>query len=94
MALSKPWPNSTSSLSPPPTEYAAASFLPRPFHLSLVHLFQANCDRILAYHLAADDPHFFFSPDIAQAVQNLWADEIIPALMNYTSRFYLMDSAT
>ncbi|KAI9441933.1 G-protein alpha subunit [Lactarius indigo] len=54
---------------------------------------RANCERILAYQLAPEDPHFFFSPDIAQAVQNLWADEIIPALMNYSSKFYLMDSA-
>ncbi|KAH8985522.1 G-protein alpha subunit [Lactarius akahatsu] len=55
---------------------------------------RANCERILAYQLAIEDPHFFFSPDVAQAVQDLWADEIIPALMNYSSKFYLMDSAT
>ncbi|KAH9039862.1 G-protein alpha subunit [Lactarius pseudohatsudake] len=68
---------------------------PPPFsRLLFIHLFQANCERILAYQLAIEDPHFFFSPDIAQAVQDLWADEIIPALMNYSSKFYLMDSAT
>ncbi|KAI9452290.1 G-protein alpha subunit [Lactarius psammicola] len=55
---------------------------------------RANCERILAYQLANDDSHFFFSPDVAQAIQDLWADEIIPALMNYSSKFYLMDSAT
>ncbi|KAH9052732.1 G-protein alpha subunit [Lactarius vividus] len=55
---------------------------------------RANCERILAYQLAADDPHFFFSPDIAQAIQDLWADDIIPALMSYLTEFYLMDSAT
>jgi len=88
------WPNSTSSLSPPPTEYAATSFLPPPFHLSLIHLFQANCKHILAYQLATDDPHSF-NPDIAQAIQDLWVDEIIPVLMmNYSSKFYLMDSAS
>jgi guanine nucleotide-binding protein G(i) subunit alpha len=55
---------------------------------------RANCGRILAYQLATDDPYFFFNPDIAQAVQDLWADEIIPALMNHASKFYLMDSAS
>ncbi|KAH9045849.1 hypothetical protein EDB83DRAFT_2227614, partial [Lactarius deliciosus] len=44
--------------------------------------------------LAIDDPDFYFSPYIAQAVQDLWADKIIPALMNYSSEFYLMDSTT
>jgi len=48
----------------------------------------------LAYQLATDDSNFFFSPDIAQAVQDLWADEIIPALMLHASKFYLMDSAS
>jgi|SRR6266702_2933261 len=92
--LSTPWPTSTSSLSPPPTEYAAASFLPHPFHLSLIHLFQGICERILVYRLATDDPHFFFSSDIAQAIQDLWADRIIPALMNHLPEFYLMDNAS
>ncbi|KAI9431188.1 G-protein alpha subunit [Lactarius indigo] len=56
---------------------------------------RANCERILAYELATDDSDFFFSPDIAQAIQDLWADEIIAALMtSYSTNFYLMDSAT
>jgi guanine nucleotide-binding protein subunit alpha len=46
------------------------------------------------YHLSTDDPQFFFSFEIAQAVQEVWADEIIPALMDHSSRFYLMDSAS
>jgi guanine nucleotide-binding protein G(i) subunit alpha len=55
---------------------------------------QENCERILAYQLSPDNPQFFFSPDIARAVQEVWADEIIPALMEYASKFYLMDSAS
>jgi guanine nucleotide-binding protein subunit alpha len=55
---------------------------------------QENCERILAYHLSPDNPQFFFSLDIAQAVQEVWADEIIPALMENSSKFYLMDSAS
>jgi guanine nucleotide-binding protein G(i) subunit alpha len=53
-----------------------------------------NCERILAYQLSPENPQFFFNPDIAQAVQEIWADEIIPALMEYSSKFYLMDSAS
>ncbi|KAI9435689.1 guanine nucleotide binding protein, alpha subunit [Lactarius indigo] len=66
------------------------------FHLEPVTATnRANCERILAYELATDDPDFFFSPDIAQAIQDLWADEIISALMtSYSTEFYLMDSAT
>lgn len=73
--------------------YAGATFLP-PYPCRLIHFFQTNCGRILAYQLATDDPEFFFSPDIAQAVQDLWADEIIPPLMLKGSQFYLMDSAS
>jgi guanine nucleotide-binding protein G(i) subunit alpha len=46
------------------------------------------------YHLSTDDSQFFFSPEIAQSVQDVWGDEIIPALMDRSSRFYLMDSAS
>ncbi|KAI9460345.1 G-protein alpha subunit [Russula earlei] len=55
---------------------------------------KANCERIMSYQLVTDNPQFFFSPDIAQAVQEVWADEIIPALMDHSSKFYLMDSAS
>jgi guanine nucleotide-binding protein G(i) subunit alpha len=48
----------------------------------------------MGYQLTTDNPQFFFSLDIAQAVQEVWADEIIPALMDHSSRFYLMDSAS
>ncbi|KAH9052733.1 G-protein alpha subunit [Lactarius vividus] len=65
------------------------------FHLEPVTTTnKMNCERILAYQLATDDPHFF-SPEIAQAIQDLWADEIISTLMtSYLTKFYLMDSAT
>jgi guanine nucleotide-binding protein subunit alpha len=48
----------------------------------------------MTYQLATENPQFFFSLKIAQAVQEVWADEIIPALMDHTSKFYLMDSAS
>jgi guanine nucleotide-binding protein G(i) subunit alpha len=64
------------------------------FNLTHYPVFQENCERILAYQLTPENPQFFFSPDIAQAVQEVWADEIIPALMENASKFYLMDSAS
>jgi guanine nucleotide-binding protein G(i) subunit alpha len=47
----------------------------------------------MSYQLVTDNPQFFFSPEIAHAVQEVWGDEIIPALMENSSKFYLMDSA-
>jgi len=64
------------------------------FNLTRYTVFQENRERILAYQLTPENPQFFFSPDIAQAVQEVWADEIIPALMENSSKFYLMDSAS
>jgi guanine nucleotide-binding protein G(i) subunit alpha len=68
--------------------------LSRSYRLTPFGLSQANCERIMNYQLSTDDPQFFFSPEIAQAVQDVWGDEIIPALMDHSSRFYLMDSAS
>jgi guanine nucleotide-binding protein subunit alpha len=47
----------------------------------------------MQYPLSTDSPQFVFTPEIAQAVQEVWGDEIIPALMDHSSQFYLMDSA-
>ena len=94
----KLWQSSTSNLLVPLIRYVDHHFDPSFFlvYFNLTHypVFQENCERILAYHLAPENPQFFFSPDIAQAVQEVWADEIIPALMGYSSKFYLMDSAS
>jgi len=59
-----------------------------------IRIHKANLERIMGYQLTTNNPQLFFSPDIAQAVQEVWADEIIPALMDHSSRFYLMDSAS
>ena len=64
------------------------------YHLTSFDPSQANCERIMGYPLSTDDPQFLFSLEIAQAVQEVWTDEIIPALMDHASRFYLMDSAS
>jgi guanine nucleotide-binding protein G(i) subunit alpha len=57
--------------------------------LTLFHL-QVNVDAILEYRLDSDT----FSPEIAMAIESLWHDPIIPNVMDRSSEFYLMDSAT
>jgi len=54
---------------------------------------KANRQRLLSYTIRPDEPSFFFDPSIAKAAQDIWRDEIIPALMEHSSDFYLMDSA-
>lgn len=51
---------------------------------------QVNVDAILEYRLDSDS----FSPEIAMAIESLWHDPIIPNVMDRSSEFYLMDSAT
>jgi len=54
-------------------------------------------DRDLAYAQVGTTgamPKVFLDPEIAQAIHALWADPIIPKLMDHSSDFYLMDSAS
>ncbi|KAG9310542.1 G-protein alpha subunit-domain-containing protein [Chiua virens] len=51
-----------------------------------------NAKRIFDYRIDPS-PLFEFSPEIAEAIDQLWKDPIIPQLMDHTSQFYLMDSA-
>ncbi|KAG9310528.1 guanine nucleotide binding protein, alpha subunit [Chiua virens] len=51
-----------------------------------------NAERIFDYRIDPS-PSFEFSPEIAEAIDQLWKDPIIPQLMDHTSQFYLMDSA-
>ncbi|ORX35574.1 G-protein alpha subunit [Kockovaella imperatae] len=50
-------------------------------------------DRILEYRLEAD-PLATVSSDIITAIESLWHDPVIPSVMDRSSEFYLMDSAT
>jgi len=54
---------------------------------------QANADRILDYRVEAT-PSFVFSEEIAKAIYQLWQDPIIDKVMDHSSEFYLMDSAS
>lgn len=52
---------------------------------------RTHADRILEYKM---DPEGVTNPDIFLAVEALWHDPIIPVVMDRSSEFYLMDSAT
>lgn len=56
-------------------------------------------DRILDYRLDASPgssmSNPYFSPEIAEAISQVWKDPIIPKIMDeHSSEFYLMDSAS
>ncbi|KAL4073937.1 guanine nucleotide binding protein, alpha subunit [Scleroderma citrinum] len=51
-----------------------------------------NADKILDYKVDSS-PHFVLSPEIAQAIHELWQDPIIPTILDHSSEFHLMDSA-
>lgn len=48
-------------------------------------------DKIMDYRL---ESHSNLSEEIVQAIESLWHDPIIPSVMDRSSEFYLMDSAT
>ncbi|KAG1859028.1 heterotrimeric G protein alpha subunit [Suillus subalutaceus] len=49
--------------------------------------------RIVEYRVEST-PDFVFSTDIARAIHELWQDPIIPKVMDCSSQFHLMDSAS
>ncbi|TFK20672.1 guanine nucleotide binding protein, alpha subunit [Coprinopsis marcescibilis] len=49
-------------------------------------------EKILEYQLDPEQP--YFSPEIAEAMDQFWNDPVIPKIMEkHSSKFYLMDSA-
>ncbi|KAG1765395.1 guanine nucleotide binding protein, alpha subunit [Suillus placidus] len=50
-------------------------------------------EHIIKYRIE-NTPDFVFSIDIAQGIHELWQDPIIPKVMDCSSQFYLMDSAS
>ncbi|KAH9833406.1 G-protein alpha subunit [Rhodofomes roseus] len=54
---------------------------------------RARTERILDYAVVADSA-FNFDEEMARAIYELWQDPIIPAIMDHSSEFYLMDSAS
>jgi len=55
---------------------------------------RAHAEKVLDYRLDAHGDTPFFSPEIAEAIDQLWKDPVIPLIMDeHSSKFYLMDSA-
>ena len=54
---------------------------------------RAMTERILDYEVLSS-PTFYFSEEMAKAIFELWRDPIIPTIMDHSSEFYLMDSAS
>ena len=54
---------------------------------------QTNCQRILNHRDDINHPEFFFQPGFADAVQELWADDIIPVLFDTPTYFPFADKA-
>ena len=49
---------------------------------------------MLEYRLDMQSGNPYFSTEIAEAINQLWKDPIIPKIMDdHSSHFYLMDSA-
>jgi guanine nucleotide-binding protein G(i) subunit alpha len=59
------------------------------------HANKANCERILDHPTDINCPEFCFQPGFAEAVQELWADDIIPVLfdLEFSKYFHVADSA-
>lgn len=54
---------------------------------------RARTDEIFDYEVTAE-PNFYFSEEMAKAIYELWQDPIISTVMDHSSEFYLMDSAS
>lgn len=52
-----------------------------------------NADRIIDYKVESR-ADFAFSPEIAEAIAQLWQDPIMAKVLDHSSDFYLMDSAS
>lgn len=54
---------------------------------------RARTEKILDYQVSSSAT-FLFSEEMAKAIFELWKDPIIPSIMDHSSEFYLMDSAS
>ncbi|KAH9170058.1 guanine nucleotide binding protein, alpha subunit [Lactarius sanguifluus] len=57
------------------------------------HANKANCECILNHPTDTNHPEFFFRPEFANAVQELWTDDVIPVLFKSPAYFPLADNA-
>lgn len=77
----------------PTTQANKVRFLPPLFARRVIIPLQANCERILNHPTDINHPEFFFQPGFADAVEELWADEIVPVLLDRPTYISLADNA-
>ena len=54
---------------------------------------KANCEYIMSHRIDTDSPEFSFGPKFCRALQDLWAEQIIPVLLEHPSRLSVDDNA-
>ncbi|KAI0277585.1 G-protein alpha subunit [Russula aff. rugulosa BPL654] len=54
---------------------------------------KAHCEYIMSHRIDTDSPEFSFQPKFSQAVQDLWAEQVIPVLEEDPSRLSVDDNA-
>jgi hypothetical protein len=54
---------------------------------------KALAEKVLEYRLDMQSGSPYFPTEIAEAINQLWKDPIIPKIMEHSSDFHLMDSA-
>jgi len=65
----------------------------RQFEIELTDPVNVEFSDFLSEYAVDPDPHTPLDPKVGIAVQSLWKDKSIEALMERQSEFYLMDSA-
>ena len=65
-----------------------------PFHHTWVLFWKALAEKVLEYRLDMQSASPYFPYEIAEAINQLWKDPIIPKIIDeHSNDFYLMDSA-
>ena len=75
------------------TRCAACSTLSPFLAVDGASIIQANCEYIMNHRIDTYSPEFSFLPNFGRAIQDLWAEEIIPVLQNHPSRLSVDDNA-
>jgi len=64
------------------------------FHLLLdADTIKANCEYIMSHRIDTYSPEFSFRPKFSRTVQDLWAEQIIPVLLDHPSLLSVDDNA-
>ena len=56
-------------------------------------IIKAKCEYIMNHRIDTDSPEFSFRPKFSRAVQDLWAEQVIPMLLEHPPRISVDDNA-